>query len=449
MGQCSTLPAEGRGASSVASSRHDGVPFHQRNDPMQEQRHRLREEGRKESLDFNRLVTPEQQMIEQGGHKTGTPHEATDYENTQPGSMPPQHTREAERFPASSSEEVEAMDVDPREEAPCSIPTAPPKNAVKIRAYKLNLDSDILGLSSSQRQQLCLGPFTEPVPFLTYSSSEDSMEEGSATSVAIKTAQIFRGITVSRDGTILSQNARATRSNRGSSKTKHGEKSRQAAKIDKANDLVEEAFASGKSTDTDGANMLSVFVVGEYDDMKQLVRDGSKKLREADGLPDEALLSINRLRVQKQKPVAPKSTTSILLSPRKRASPNYVNSQRTAAMQSPDTIHIAGVPQSAPPRLKSHPRDTRPMRREERSGSRMRFDTSCNDMLDPRGGGGGVGHVGDGDWSHAWNIWNCGGAGTVSPVQTSPMDTRTVQVYEGRDTSHGVIRDAGIDRRAN
>ncbi len=65
------------------------------------------------------------------------------------------------------------------------------------------------------------------------------------TTVAIQTAQIFRGITVAKDGTILSQNARATKSSR-ASKSKRGEKSRQAANIDKAKDLVEEAVSTGQ-----------------------------------------------------------------------------------------------------------------------------------------------------------------------------------------------------------
>jgi hypothetical protein len=189
--------------------------------------------------------------------------------------------------------------------APSSIPPPPPPdNAVKIRAYKLNLESAFIDLSRSQRQQLCLGPFEEPPPFLTYSScSEDSIiQNPSSTSAAIKTAQIFRGITVGRDGTILSENERVTSSNCGN-KGKLGERSRQADKIDKANDLAEESVLSGKATDLDEAsNMVSVFVVGEYDGIKQLVRNGAKKLREAEGLPDEALLAINIPRAQKQDP---------------------------------------------------------------------------------------------------------------------------------------------------
>jgi hypothetical protein len=424
---------------------------------MQEQKQRLRDEGRKESLDFNQIVTPEQPAApeqpvkEQGVKRSGAPFtqlEANDFENTHPAAVRSQ-TRESERLRAPS-EDPEAMEVDPHEESPSIPPPPPPDNSVKIRAYKLNLESEFIGLSSSQRQQLCLGPFAEPPPFLTYSSSEDSIQDPDANSVAIQTAQIFRGITVSRDGTILTQNARATRSNRGS-KTKRGEKSRQAAKIDKANDLVEEALASGKASESDEAsNMVSVFIVGEYDDMKQLVRDGARKLKEAEGLPDEALFSVNRPRAQKQKPPASSSMASTLLSPRKRASPNFVNSQRNAAMQSPETVNVtAPLTQSAPPRLKSHPRDTRPMRREDRSGTRMRFDASCNGMLDPRKAGDGV--AGDGDWSHAWNIWNCGGVGTVSPVQTtSPRDTAMTPLFEGRDSNSGNnVRDVGIDKRAN
>ena len=63
------------------------------------------------------------------------------------------------------------------------------------------------------------------------------------TQIAISTAKIFRGITVDRNGVILTQNARATRSQKGQHRgeNKVGEKSRQAAKIDKAKDLIDGA----------------------------------------------------------------------------------------------------------------------------------------------------------------------------------------------------------------
>ncbi len=116
----------------------------------------------------------------------------------------------------------------------------PPEIAIRTRCYKLNLDSDML-----PQPNIFLGPFNDAPPPLTYSSSEDSAERMSPTQVAIQTAKIFRGITVAKDGTILSQNARATRSSRGA-KNKKGEKSRQATKIDKAKDLVEETILTGK-----------------------------------------------------------------------------------------------------------------------------------------------------------------------------------------------------------
>jgi hypothetical protein len=402
---------------------------------------------------------------------------------------------------------VEMMDVDVREEPSAPLPP-PPEGAVKMRCYKLNLESELVSINSSSKPPSWLGPYEEPIPFLTYSSSSDSSNKVSERSVAIQTAQIFRGITVSRDGTILTLNARATRSNRGN-KTKRGEKSRQAAKIDKAKDLVEESIITGKAPDSDDpANMVSLYIVGEYDDMKQLVRDGSKKLRDAEGLPDEVLLSVNKLRPGSQKLKQQTSSASVLLSPRKRMSPNFVNGQRTAAMQTPEKIQAATVvaasnmsvgglspsgagagggsvnaatvssvggnnnnnnsinmnnnsnlPQSAPPKLKSHPRDTRPGRREDRTGPRVRLD-SCHDFMDPRRG-----ITGDGaDWSHAWNIWNCG-AGTISPMQPSSPTTDNTSsnnnnnnsmnarnpVFEGRDSSnnYGNGREGGVTSRAN
>jgi hypothetical protein len=377
MGQCSTLPAETKQAE------------------MREQTDRLNENGRKESLDFNVLVPIADPV------KTRKPPKAFS-----PVQDP--QTREPDRMDSMP------MEVDTRDEAAISLPP-PPENAVRTRCYKLNLDSDISSFSSTTRQQICLGPFTDAPPHLTYSSSEDS-QEASETAVAIQTAQIFRGITVSRDGTILSQNARATRSNRGN-KTKVSEKSRQAAKIDKAKDLVE---------DCTDAKMVSLVVVGEYDDMKQLVRDGSRKLREAEGLPDEALLSVNRPRSTKSRSSqkSSRTPTSTSTSTRRRRTSS---SPVTSVVPSPKAF-----PQSAPPKLKSNPRDTR-----RKDGLRMRLDT-CNDFMERRS---------DDDWTHAWNIWNCGGGGTVSPLQPSSPNKN---VIEGRnDVAYGnSAREGGFTSRA-
>lgn len=116
----------------------------------------------------------------------------------------------------------------------------PPEIATRTRCYKLNLDSNLFPPPA-----VFLGPYADAIPPLTHSATDDSSVSASPLQVAIQTAKIFRGITVGKDGTILSQNARATRSNRGA-KNKRGEKSRQATKIEKAKDLVEETILSGK-----------------------------------------------------------------------------------------------------------------------------------------------------------------------------------------------------------
>ena len=78
---------------------------------------------------------------------------------------------------------------------------------------------------------------------LQVSKSEDSVSE---TTIAITTAEIFRGITVDRKtGVITGMNSRATRSRKDKGKNMQGEKSRQAAKIDKAKDLIDEVVEGG------------------------------------------------------------------------------------------------------------------------------------------------------------------------------------------------------------
>jgi hypothetical protein len=78
---------------------------------------------------------------------------------------------------------------------------------------------------------------------LQVSKSEESVSE---TTIAITTAEIFRGITVDRKtGLITGMNSRATRSRKDKGKNMQGEKSRQAAKIDKAKDLIDEVDENG------------------------------------------------------------------------------------------------------------------------------------------------------------------------------------------------------------
>ena len=132
------------------------------------------------------------------------------------------------------------------------------------------------------------------------------------------TAKIFRGLTVTRDGTVVSKN---TSSSKSGSKKKHNHhntnnkdtKSRQAAKIDKLKELVENTNTNTNTNNGAASNvtptspkkdnkskskskseaedqeqqpennqMLSLVVMGEYFDMKKLVRDGAKKLQAAE-----------------------------------------------------------------------------------------------------------------------------------------------------------------------
>lgn len=87
---------------------------------------------------------------------------------------------------------------------------------------------------------------------LQVSRSEES-SAGSETAIAISTAEIFRGITVDRKtGVITGMNSRATRSRKDKGKNLQGEKSRQAAKIDKAKDLIDEVVESGGASDIMG-----------------------------------------------------------------------------------------------------------------------------------------------------------------------------------------------------
>ena len=99
---------------------------------------------------------------------------------------------------------------------------------------------------------------------LHVSNSDDSTNSNSnSTSIAITTARIFRGIEVDRNGVITSMNDRAKRSaakNGGGNKTKVGEKSRQAAKIDKAKDLIDDVEGGGAGGMSDVSYM--VFVCG-------------------------------------------------------------------------------------------------------------------------------------------------------------------------------------------
>lgn len=379
MGQCSTLPSEGRQSKRGGedNSSHRGMDHRSRkSSTLQVQTH--------------------------SGSRLGTSNVFAP-NNNQQGRSPDERMTDCH----------EPMDM--REDIPL-----PPDIATRTRCYRLNLDSNMY-----PHQSVFLGPYNDTPPPLTYSCSTDSAASNTPLKVAINTAKIFRGITVGKDGTILSQNARATRSSRGSSKNKRGEKSRQATKIDKAKDLVEETILTGKAPDSDEpANMQSIVVMGEYDDMKYLVRDGAKKLRDASELPEDSLLTISRGRDEN-------SSNNIMArevsSPRKRGS---MSGHRYSGMHTPNKsrqFSSSGVP----PKLKSHPRD-RLNTRKESSSRRESRDNS-----------GSSGYQNEGDWGNTLpvsfsrgfqNIWNCGATGERSDDRTNSPTQQVLSPRNGKQT---------------
>lgn len=330
----------------------------------------------------------------------------------------------------------------------------PPAGAVRTRCYRLNLDAPVI--LSPTHDHLGPMPYEPPAHLMiqrpsahrqiTKSFSNESVEK-SPTQVAINTARIFRGITVDKNGTILSQNARATRSSRGKEKSKQAASSRQTDKINKAKDLVDDAnLSGGKENEKDKSNMVSLIIVGEYDEMKQLVRDGAKKLRDAQGLPDEALLSINRPRQNSQHNQRRSGDSSLHSSSSRKRFPSPSHAQTTP--ESPDNRSKSrnrlqqNILHSAPPKLKSHPRDRPSSRRlvsDDDGKRRFGGGDKCNDMSIFGGG--------DSDWSDALGfskgfdtIWNCGATGkdSVSPNnnKSGSSSRRSSKVrYEGRNES--------------
>ena len=178
--------------------------------------------------------------------------------------------------------------------------------------------------------------------------------------------------------------------------------------------------------------------MGEYDDMKYLVRDGAKKLRDATNLTDEALLSINRQRTASSAAGASFGSPGTPGTPsRKRISPyptpssghNIRSSSRPRSAASTPASH-----QGATPRLKANPRDSRARYGGQGAAADGGGGADCDAEnahvmqcgADPTVVGGG--------WSTEMlnmshklgNIWNCGATvnsdGTMSPTHpASPM----------------------------
>mmetsp|Transcript_7145 Transcript_7145/g.10277 ORF Transcript_7145/g.10277 Transcript_7145/m.10277 type:complete len:537 (-) Transcript_7145:113-1723(-) len=198
---------------------------------------------------------------------------------------------------------------------------------------------------------------------LQVSKSEESVSE---TTIAITTAEIFRGITVDRKtGLITGMNSRATRSRKDKGKNMQGEKSRQAAKIDKAKDLIDEVDENGdmmSNEENDPSKILSLLIMGEYEELNDLVLDGSKKLRDYKTQPDEVLVQMNRPRPLNYSQTSDNHSSHL----------NFPSSPANASMGSSLTSFSSRkrgfskdrvrqkfniMPKSAPPKIKPHSRD--------------------------------------------------------------------------------------------
>lgn len=253
MGQCSTLPSEGGGnavMSPSAKCRHQEQDYqvaeHDASTPLNKPSAKQNTSG---FLQSHVPAAYQQAPSSHSRQPVAYSSHNTQVYGAQPMSSPPPnnqrqhvniHTNQMPPTQPTYEPPPPRLMEERRETAPTT-----QDSSIRTRCYKLNLDSDV-GMSSPPNRlekPQRLGPF-DTLPSLTQSLSDDLSIAADPNAVAIRTAQIFRDITVTKDGNIVSQNARANRSSR--NKSKRGEKSRQAEKIDKANDLVEETMITGK-----------------------------------------------------------------------------------------------------------------------------------------------------------------------------------------------------------
>jgi hypothetical protein len=228
------------------------------------------------------------------------------------------------------------------------------------------------------------------------------------------------------------------------------------------------SFQLKQGKEDDSTNMVSLVIVGEYDDMKHLVRDGSKKLRDAEGMPDETLLSINRQRMHSRHISRSESgggsgrfnintdygSPATSPSGRKRQPNNGHYSGHNQAPYSPVTSTrnkmSSSVPNSAPPKLKGHPRDRPSTRRlggdgDRRPSRRFPIQDQCQSI--PMFSGG------DNHWVGAQflnSIWNCGatgGTGTMSGNPASP--THHNQPHSNNNPGGGGGSRGGYEEQRN
>ena len=111
------------------------------------------------------------------------------------------------------------MDISQRESSRSLLGPRYLQQSIESLCYKLDLGSEM----------------PERLPRIDYSSRRGNSED-----MAVQTAQIFRGVQLDARGTVVKENARATRSNAGKA-LRRAKRSRQAANIHQARGLVDVA----------------------------------------------------------------------------------------------------------------------------------------------------------------------------------------------------------------
>lgn len=265
----------------------------------------------------------------------------------------------------------------------------PPACAVRTRCYRLNLNAPIsLTLPSATGNDKILGPYecsdaaaqgdqavdANPAYVGFSPTLDDLTHDDFDRTITISTARIFRGLRIEPDGQVVSMHHRSKGSG-----PKRDEKSRQSAKIDKAVDMVEEqvkrgsvlsANTSNEENEEEAMKMVSLVIYGEYDDMKSLVRDGARRLKENQNILDDALWSMNKQRLDaRTNPRSPMSDSSWYGAGAQDASSRHSGSRGSK------------IPSSAPPKLHRHPRD--------RPGSSSRREIAQNASRNNSGAKGG------------------------------------------------------------
>lgn len=200
--------------------------------------------------------------------------------------------------------------------------------------------------------------------------------------------------------------------------------------------------------------------MGEYDELNDLVRDGSKKLRECKSLSDEALLMHNRPRPVPPYIMSPSNSQSMFVSS-SRSGKSPTNSQDVASPSNRKRVlgstKYKAMQRSSPPKLKGHPRDNGRSNRtrkstDSNSGSDKAhsshpnqhpnahhhyFREQCNFFPGPHS-----------NWAETLgfsvnSLWNCGANnGTMSPTSVGPRS-------HASSGNEGYVQDPGYSRHGS